>query len=368
VATIDGTQPRRVTVDEADLTGIDWSGDGRSIVYSSDRAGGYSLWRVPIDGSTPTLIAGGAARMKHPVADRAGRRVVYENWNYAINVWQTAIDGRGEQPGRGTLGEDDGVAITRTSELWNLYPQVSPDGQRLAYVSTQSGSHELWVADRNGSHARQLTHSGRGVVKTPRWSPDSHRIVYLARGQGPVDVHIVDVDTGVSTRLTSTADNEVAPAWSHDGARILFGVPDATGAWNVWSLSATAPADRRLEMANAVAAQPADDGSALYFTRPDQHGLWRSTSAQSQSAARVLDDVSPGNTLGWLVSRAGIYFVDERDDVVHLRLAPHTGGEPQNVATLTQFTWPGFSVTPDGRAVLYAHWDRRESNLMSIEY
>ena len=101
---------KRLTFDDVDLTGLDWSGDGRSIVYSSDRAGGYSLWRIPADGGQPTLLAGGAARMKHPVADRAGRRVVYENWNYEINVWQVGRAGTDPSP------------ITTTSELWNLYP------------------------------------------------------------------------------------------------------------------------------------------------------------------------------------------------------------------------------------------------------
>ena len=46
VAPLDGGAARRVTCDDADLTGVDWSRRRRSLVYSSDRAGGYSLWRV----------------------------------------------------------------------------------------------------------------------------------------------------------------------------------------------------------------------------------------------------------------------------------------------------------------------------------
>jgi Tol biopolymer transport system component/DNA-binding winged helix-turn-helix (wHTH) protein len=181
ITSLAGESTRRLTNDDADLAGIDWSDDGRTIVFSSDRAGGYSLWRVPTEGGTPVLLAGGGARMKHPVADRAARRVVYENWSYEINVWQ--------------VNESGDAPITRTSELWNLYPQVSPDGARLTYVSTQSGSHELWVADRDGRNARQLTR-GMGAVKMPRWSPDSRRIAFVARGRGGSDVHSVDVATG----------------------------------------------------------------------------------------------------------------------------------------------------------------------------
>jgi Tol biopolymer transport system component/DNA-binding winged helix-turn-helix (wHTH) protein len=355
----DGSGLRRVTFDEADLTGVDWSSDGRSIVYSSDRAGGYSLWRVPADGGTPVMMAGGAARMKHPVTDRAGRRVVYENWNYDINVGQVGLVGRVGQVG----------AVTRTSELWNLYPQVSPDGARVAYVSTQSGAHELWVADRDGGRPRQLTRLGRGVVRIPRWSPDGRRIAYLARGQGGVDLQVIDVATGEITALTTSPASEVAPAWSHDGARVLVGVPDATGRWNVWSVAASGT-DRtaRLDVANAVAAQSSPDGQWLYFTRPDRAGLWRAPADHPEDATRVTDAVAAGNTIGWTVTAAGVYFVEERDDQVRLMMAPLAGGSAVEVATLPQFTWPGFSVTPDGTHALYARWERRDSNLLSLEY
>ena len=39
-----------------------------------------------------------------------------------------------------------------------------------------------------------------------------------------------------------------------------------------------------------------------------------------------------------------------------------------DVATLAQLSWPGFSISPDGAHVVYARWDRRESNIMSIEF
>jgi Tol biopolymer transport system component/DNA-binding winged helix-turn-helix (wHTH) protein len=369
VVAIDGSGERRITFDEADLTGIDWSGDGRDIVYSSDRAGGYSLWRVPAEGGAPTLMAGGAARMKHPAADRASGRVVYENWNYAINVWSVGLVGQVEQVGLvGRVGAFE--PVTRTSELWNLYPQVSPDGTQVAYVSTQSGGHELWIADREGGDARQVTRLGRGVVRRPRWSPDGRRIVYLARGQGGVDVHVIDVSTGAVSRLTTSPASEVAPTWSHDGARVVFGAPDAAGRWDVWSVDATGDGTRapRLDIANAVAAEGSPDGRWLYFTRPDQPGLWRAPSLETAAAVRILDGIGAGNTSGWSVTRVGIYFVQERDDEVRLMVAPLEGGDATEVATLSQFTWPGFSVTPDGAHALYARWDRRESNLMSIEY
>jgi Tol biopolymer transport system component/DNA-binding winged helix-turn-helix (wHTH) protein len=379
VAPINGGTVRRVTFDDADLTGVDWSGDGTSLVYSSDRAGGYSLWRVAAEGGTPRLIAGGAARMKHPVTDRSGRRVVYENWAYEINIWQVGLVGQVGRVGRvgqavqvGQVGQVaqagvDARAVIKTSDLWNLYPQISPDGAHLVYVSTQSGNHELWIADRDGRNARQLTRLDRGTVLSPRWSPDGRRVVYLARGETAIDVQVIDVTTGAATAITSTAATEVAPSWSHDARQVFYGAISDDGSWNVWSVDAGGGAPQIL-IANAVAAQPSVDGAALYFTRPDRAGLWRVPTSQTATEELVLDTIAAGNTASWAVTTRGIYFVDEVNDVVHLRHKASVSAAATDVATLTQLSWPGFSVSPDGAHVVYARWDRRESNIMSIEF
>jgi Tol biopolymer transport system component/DNA-binding winged helix-turn-helix (wHTH) protein len=369
VVPIDGGIARRVTWDDADLTGVDWSSDGRSLVYSSDRAGGYSLWQVSVDGGTSSLLAGGAARMKHPVADRAGRRVLYESWNYEINLWETPLQ---EIPGLarhgGTSSPPRPQAVTRTSDLWNLHPTVSPDGTRVAYVSTQSGRHELWIANRDGANARQLTHLNRGAVKEPKWSPDGRRIVYLAREAAGVDVYVIDVDSQAVMQLTATPATEVAPAWASDGGAVLFGAPASDGDWTVWSLPIRSGASARPAIANAVAAQTSVDGQWLYFTRPDRPGVWRMRPTRPADAELVTGSIAPGNTSGWAVTTHGVFYVTAQDEVVRLRLAPLAGGSETEVATLDRLSWPGFAVTSDGRTVVYARWDRRESNIVAIEY
>lgn len=383
VAPLTGERPRRITFDEADVMGIDWSNDGRSILFSSDRAGGYTLWRVAAGGGDPVLVAGGAARMKHPVADRARRRVVYENWNYGINVWEVDVSGFAGEDASGPAeaarragpavraGEHPATSrpVTRSSDLWNLYPQVSPDGTRLAYVSTASGHHELWIANRDGSDARQLTTARGGAVKDPRWSPDGEALAYLARGTGAVDVHVIDPATGSVRALTATAANEVAPVWSHDGREVLFASADASGRWQVFAVPAAGRSqERRLVLPDAFSVQPSADGAWLYFTRPDRRGVWRQRTGSPDAPELVAPAVPAGSVHGWALTARGLYFVDETDAETSLRMAALAPGESTRVAVLNQLTWPGFSVTADGRHVLYARWDRRESNIMAIEY
>jgi Tol biopolymer transport system component len=344
IVAIDGGDARRLTFDEADLEGIAWSDNGRSIVYSSDRAGGYTLWRVPVEGGTPQFVAGGASRLKHPVASRDGRRIAYENWAYEINVAAASSTGV--------------TAVTRTSDLWNYFPQVSPDGKRLAYASTQSGSHEIWISNRDGSEPRQLT-TFNASVRMPRWSPDGRRLALVVYRGGASDVMIVDVDTGNVEAVTSDDHLETTPAWSADGRQLFAGVR-RDGRWDGWRL----PNEKVIDAAYAV--QPSPDGAWLYFTYADRPGLWRRATSGGEPE-RVLDDVAAADWANWVVSARGLArvasytangtLVEQRD---------FDGRNPRTIATLDRLSWPGISVTPEGD-VLYARWDRRQSRIMLFE-
>ena len=364
VMPVEGGASRRVTFDESDITGADWTSGGRELIYSSDRAGGYSLWRVAAAGGTPQLAAGGAARLKHPVSALGGRRVAYESWHYEINIWDAPVAPASSAASQAT-------PVIRTSDLWNLYPQLSPDASRVAYVSTQSGSHELWVAMRNGTAAKQLTafatdvvaSSGGASVRGPRWSPDGRRIVFTARRSGAVDIFSVDVESAQVTPITNDAVVEIAPSWSHDGARVFYGSRSG-GDWNVWSRELTGR-EPTLVIPGGFAAQTSPEGSSLYFTRADAGGIWRT--AAGESPIRIADTMMGGNWANWTVTPAGVFVVGSIGREVVLHRVALEGGALTEVARLPNYSWPGIAVSADGRRALYARWDRRESNIMSIE-
>ena len=366
VVPVTGGAARRVTFDEADLTGVDWTARGRALIFASDRAGGYSLWRVGAEGGAPQLVAGGAARLKHPVAARALDRVVYESWQYEIDIWRVGLSGQVGQGGQG------GMPVIETSELWNLYPQLSPDGSRIAYVSTQSGSHELWLASADGSNQRQLTDFGsesqartRGTsVRAPRWAPDGQRLVFAAHRGGRVDVYVLAVDSGALTALTADEAVEVAPSWSADSRRVYYSVRDGDRS-NVWTRDASASSASVAAIPGAVAAQAGPD-DAVYFTRSDHRGVWRLANG-GDAPTLVTDSVAVADTLSWAVAASGVFFVTSEAREIVLHRAPLVGGTSQRVAALPNYSWPGFSISADGDSVLYARWDRRESNIMAVE-
>jgi Tol biopolymer transport system component len=362
VMPIAGGTPVRVTSDNQDVIGVDWSPDGRSLIYATDRAGGYTIWRAGIEGGHPQLIVGGAAKLKHPSVSHASGRVSYESWSYEINLWEAPIGDRLD------LEADLSATlrpVVQTSDQWNHSPDFSPDGRRLAFVSTRSGSAELWIADVDGRNERQLTRFGRASIRPPRWSPDGQTILVSVSVNGQLDLYTVRVADGQLVRLTDDQDDEIAPSWSHDGSSVMFGAR-RSGRWQVMRLRLADRSLVQLTTDGGYAAYASPDGRSVLFTRLEQPGVWTMPAAGGE-ARLLVPAVRAAENANWRVTPNGIYFIGATGVQPVVRRAPLEGGAGVDVAWIGNYSWPGLAISPDGKRIVFAHWDRRESNVMAME-
>ncbi|HXU23244.1 MAG TPA: S9 family peptidase, partial [Tepidiformaceae bacterium] len=111
---------------------------------------------------------------------------------------------------------------------------ISPDGSRVAYVSTnldrESDSYRsaIWVVDTQGGAPRQFT-AGAKRDSAPRWSPDGQWLAFLSeRGEEKPQLALMPADGGES-RLLSKLPFGAGPAvWSPDSTRIAFAAKTGT--------------------------------------------------------------------------------------------------------------------------------------------
>jgi Tol biopolymer transport system component/DNA-binding winged helix-turn-helix (wHTH) protein len=378
----------RVTFDNAALAGVDWLPGSRELVFASDRGGIYSLWRLRAPGGTPRLMAGSSTKIKHPSAARRRNVVVFESWIYDIDLWRVPLAPVAERPapsddralparpqpaaqgaGSSPPAPPGPAALEAAAREWSFQPQISPDGKRLVFGSTRSGTYELWTAAADGADPVQLTALGGPHLGTPRWSPDGRQIVFTAWPQGRAALYLVDAAGGAPAAVAAAGADpggELAPSWSRDG-NFLYFASRRTGSWQVWKLQLASGKRVQVTTGGGFAAQESADGRELLFSRIDRPGIWRRGLARGAEDSLVSSGLAPGDWGSWTVAGGGIYYLDRSAEPPVVQLLAGGAGRPVRVAALTDLAWSGFAVAPERRSLLYARSGRRECDVVRIE-
>src|SRR5579885_1021543 len=117
-------------------------------------------------------------------------------------------------------------------DFWQLKTvndaQLSPDGLTVAYVvgsydEKRDQAHAaIWLASLKDGQTRQFT-SGETSDSQPRWSPDGARLAFVStRHEGKPQIFVMDVAGGEARRLTNVPDGATSPVWAPDGRRLCF--------------------------------------------------------------------------------------------------------------------------------------------------
>ncbi|HVP48382.1 MAG TPA: protein kinase, partial [Bryobacteraceae bacterium] len=81
-------EPRRLTFEERLVWGLDWTADGRKIVYSSGQVGSTNLWMIPASGGTPEPVAIAGQNAENPSVAHLGNRLLYQRDLFDSNIWR----------------------------------------------------------------------------------------------------------------------------------------------------------------------------------------------------------------------------------------------------------------------------------------
>ena len=157
-----------------------------------------------------------------PALSPDGKRLAYVSFrNIHPNIVIRGIDG-------GLLGSTQFKGTTTS-------PTLAPDG-RLAFSSSKDGdAMELYVSGGDGSNAKRLTRTRNSINISPRWNPKTGReIAFISDRGGLPQIYITDADGTSQRPLLNLGGHMDSPAWSPDGRFIAFTWDGGGGPFNIY--------------------------------------------------------------------------------------------------------------------------------------
>ena len=191
-----GSDIERLTfVKENDMF-LNWSKDGKWIIYLSWREGEGKLFRQHVVTGREEMLPDDPFTMMFP---NFGQQQHPESPDGEWVVFSARVD----ENQLVNIKNDDGI----------FEPMWSPNGQMLAYSRSNSGVWNLFRGRPDGSELRQLT-SHDGIDGAPIWSADSSELIFASSRDGNWNIYRMNSDGSEETTLTDHPAQDLNPVYA----------------------------------------------------------------------------------------------------------------------------------------------------------
>lgn len=132
-------------------------------------------------------------------------------------------------------------AGVNTSPAWN--PKT---GKQIVFVSDRGGEPVLYLANSDGTDVQKIDIPDKGYVIDPSWSPNGQLLAFSwRRPTGNFDIYVMDIASHQLVELTRDEGRNERPSWAPDGRHIVF---ESTrgGSRQIWSMLADGSSTRQL--------------------------------------------------------------------------------------------------------------------------
>jgi Tol biopolymer transport system component/DNA-binding winged helix-turn-helix (wHTH) protein len=208
----DGQEQKQLTLNSATNDAATVTPDGHYIVFISNRAGAFQVWRMQMDGSDPVPLTSGGGK-NFPAISPDGKWVLYnttDDWQ----LWRVSIDG----------GE-----ATRLSDSYALFPSISPDGKMIACLGRSDSKAVLRILSFEDGRLLKTFDLAAPTFSSNRiqWTRDGKAVIYGTEHDGVTSIFRQPLSGGRPAVVIKFEDELADFSYSHDGQSLAV----ARGGW-----------------------------------------------------------------------------------------------------------------------------------------
>ena len=185
--------------------------DGKKIIFISNRTGGDEIYIMDNNGQNQTTLTniGFNEIIGTPHLSSTGSKMIFTLYNSGIY----------------TINTDGSNQTCLTSLPNDSWPEFSPDGKKVVFVSDRDGNPDIYMMDSDGENQINLTNSD-SYEWGPKISPDGQKIVFInadyQSGGTSENIHIMNLNGTNRKYLTQSVNYNWDPQFSRFGTEILF--------------------------------------------------------------------------------------------------------------------------------------------------
>ena len=341
---------RSLTALQGNPEGLAWTTGSDALIVANESDTDSGIWRISLSGqSTRWLHSEGPLG---PGVTLAPRGIAFVRESNVIDIWRADLAAP-SHPGENL------ISSTRTQ----LVPAYSPDGARIVFQSTRSGSPEIWLADADGHNPVKLTTFAGPLTGAPSWCHDGRRIAFDSRASGASAIYVLDVFEGRPHRLETSQANLSLPVWSQDcrwivasnGRTALYRVPVSGGPAEPFTEKR---AYRAVVSGSRVIFNVVGDTNVALWSKPVEGGI--ETPLEGMPPLDYSDS--------WTATPQGIYYTSSSARASTVSFYDFSTRSAHVVRTLegspAALGGLGISVSPDERWLLYTRSERSEGDII----
>ena len=328
VVSIDGTREIPAVVHRADDSLVGWSPDGNRILFLSDRGGVTSLWAQSVEKGvsrgSPSLVKANFGEASS--VSIGARGIVYSVTN-PLGPSNADIKAGKLDFSTGLWTSPPEDVVREYSAASNQFPEWSPDGRSLAYVTRRTsmrGDDGIALRAFPGGSVREIR-PGLTFINRLHWTPDGRAL--LANGSGYSGRRAwwrVDAATGEMEMFepTQPSGNTLIAGWSKDGSTVYLNRPVSETEVVLFARNMATKQEREVFRGvrgpDPTQAQISRDGMKIYYRKflPDgsKPPFAKVAFVERDIASGAEREVARGQFGGIVVSPDGQYIATGSND------------------------------------------------------